>query len=616
MPYFFGKVSSSAELVGIDRRYSGDRFIAPFFGKVSNNAESRRSFFYGKALWRKKKRFSGRFFYGSVLGGESTYRSMLQTFTVKNGVQVKDTPKAPTYNEKTSKIGSIVVVQYPDTGGYQIIPAADLGMVKLNPLINSSVLWDIELCNYTGKYTNPNNEWTGVMEKGIYHREKATRKFLCIIDCRRIGDNFSFYIYPRLVIKEKRGTRVLSLSGVDEFSDLLGRKTTIPSYVSQETLIRVDSKTYHSLTLTKKLKDETTRVMVNYESGKTISVPTGSINEYMYVSNCTYDEIPNGINRTFTPTRLYTPIQSIEKAYYTTWNPYVEHELTVESYNAQTGEITFTTAPPAPGAQDYQKCVSTDHRYGITPNVKYQYTSQQSSWNKETTFDSENDYLIFQEDIDEHLPVIIINMLKSDWVIRDVCKKVIDKQGENIVKEYFNIEYQGKPFDIISELHCQRKVPIELIDQICEAGALEYVVNPIILNRAILPGELPYFKNNITFRQIPLPTEYPEITSWRIPESLTRGEFSLQTDNVDKFNTINVIRPSEIVKTAVKNVTTVYEEVTKQIPKEAPVPPFTSPGSPNTAQPVYGSPMPGHSGLQVPDISKMHLAVVNNGIYL
>ncbi len=612
MPYFFGKVSNSVELVGIDRRYSGDRFIIPFFGKVSNSAEAGRSFFYGSALWRKKKRSTGRFFYGSVLGGENIYRSMVQTFTIKNGVRVKDAPKPPTYNEKTSRIGSIVAIQYPDTGEYQIIPAADLGMVKLNPAISSSVIWDIELCNFTGKYTNPNNEWAGVMEKGIFHQKKGTRKFLCIIDCRRIGNSFSFYIYPRLVIKEKRGTDVLSLSGVDEFSELLGRKTTIPSYVSQETLIRIDARTYQSLTLTKKLKDETTQVMVNYESGKTFSVPTGSISEYMLVQNCTYREVADGIRKTFTPINRFVPMQSIEKAYYVTFDPYVEHELTVEFYNANTGEITFTDAPPA-----LAKVVSTDHRYGVTPVTRYQYTSQQSSWNKQTTYDSKNDYLLFHEDIDEHLPVVMINMLKSDWVIRDICRKVVDNQGEHVVKEYLNIEYQGKPFDIISELHCQRKAPIELVEQICQAGALEYVINPIILNRAILPGEIPYLKNNITFRKIPLPTEYPEIASWRIPESLTRSEFSLQTDNVDKFNTINVIRPSEIVKTVVKNATTVYEEVTKQIPKPAPVPASPSPGSPNTAQPVYGTPLQGHSSLsRIPDISSMHLAVVNQGIYL
>ncbi len=610
MPYFFGKVSNSAELVGIDRRYSGDRFIIPFFGKVSNSAEAGRSFFYGSALWRKKKKSAGRFFYGTVLGGENIYRSMVQTFTIKNGVQVKDTPKPPTYNEKTSRIGSIVAIQYPDTGEYQIIPAADLGMAKLNPAISSSVIWDIELCNFTGKYTNPNNEWAGVMEKGIFHQTKGTRKFLCIIDCRRIGDSFSFYIYPRLVIKEKRGTDVLSLSGVDEFSELLGRKTTIPSYVSRETLIRIDSRTYHSLTLTKKLKDETTQVMVNYESGKTISVPTGSTSEYMLVINCSYREAADGVRKTFTPINRLVPIQSIEKAYYVTFDPYVEHELTVEVYNANTGEVTFTEAPPA-----LAKVVSTNHRYGVTPVTRYQYTSQQSSWNKQTTYDSEDDYLLFQEDIDEHLPVIMINMLKSDWVIKDISKKVVDNQGEQVVKEYPNIEYQGVPFDIISELHCQRKPPVELINQVCQAGALEYVVNPIILNRAILPGEIPYLKNNITFRKIPLPTEYPEITNWRIPESLTRGEFSIQTDNVDKFNTINVIRPSEIVKTAVKNVTTVYEEITKQIPKEAPVPPFTSPGSPNTAQPIYGTPLYGavsfRASAETPDELQ---AAVNRGL--
>ncbi|MEQ8222970.1 MAG: hypothetical protein ABRQ37_11760 [Candidatus Eremiobacterota bacterium] len=594
MPYFFGKVSNSTELVGIDRRYSGDRFTIPFLGKVSNRAESGRSFFYGKALWRKKKRSAGRYFCGSVLGGENIYRSMVQTFTVKNGVQVKDTPKPPTYNEKTSRIGSIVVIQYPDTGEYQIIPAADLGMVRLNPAASSSVLWNMELCNYTGKYTNPNNEWAGVMEKGIFHREKGTRKFLCIIDCRRIGDSFSFYVYPRLVIKGKTGTDVLSISGVDEFSELLGRKTTIPSYVSQETLIRVDNRTYRSLTLTKKLKDETTQVMVNYEAGKTFSVPTGSTSNYWRAYDHPYKEIPDGVRKTFTPNSVgYVPVRSIEKAFYVTLNPYTEHELTVESYNAQTGEITFTEAPPPPGEQDYPYSVKTDFTYGITPIITYQYTSQQSSWNKQTTYDYENDYLLFQEDIDEHLPVMMINILKSDWVIKDISKKVVDNQGEEVVKEYLNIEYQGVPFDIISELHCQRKPPVELIEQICQAGALEYVVNPIILNRAISPNELPYLKNNITFRKIPLPSEYPEIARWRIPESLTRGEFSVQTDNVDKFNTINVIRPSEIVKTAVKNVTTVYEEITKQVPLPAPVPASPSPGSPNAAQPVYGAPLNG-----------------------
>ena len=582
----FGIVSNSFELVG--KSPAGHRYIIPAFGRVSDSTELGSKFAYGLVLWLLQREVMKPVFaYGSVTN--NSYMGMLKKAAVP-----------PTFEEKTAKMGTMVVIQFPDIGQYSIVPSEDLGPVRINPQTISPAqnsnsgginLWSIELNNFTGKYTRPNSEWAGVMDKGIWHVNKQTRKFIMIIKCRRIGENFSFAIFPRLVIQGKTGTDVLTLTGVEDFSELTGKRTSFDSYVAEEALIpisnsdgSISSQIFESTILTKKEIDANSVLMVNYSAGQTTSTPTSSTSDYQSVTGLIYNEIPDGIRVTFTPWQNgYTPVQSITRAYYFTMNPYTEYDLTVSSFNATTGVITVTTPPPMATMQN----VRADLKFGPLQTT-YQYTASQDPWINRATFDTTQNYLTFTKDIiDEHFCVILQNILKSDWTIEDICKRSVDSQPGKVVKEYFVIDYQEKPFDISTELHCQRQAPIDLINQICQAGALCYWINPIILNRVISITELPYFRNTVIFKKVRLPLEYPSETNWIIPEILQRAPQQIQTDNVDKFNTINVIRSSTVVNTVMQTTSTTYEEVTSEVAK----PPAVAPGTkPNQASPVYGQP--------------------------
>ena len=565
---FFGRVSNNKPLQIIDN-YSGIGFNPLFLGKVSNskNMDTVR-LFQGYTLWPLRKLPKERLFFGKVIGGENSFSSM-QTLSVV---------QPPTFKEKISIFGVYACVQFPDIGQYKVIPSADIGMVNLQTGTNCPIVWTMELCNHTGKYTHPDNEWTGIMDKGKYHLASATRKFLLIILCAKLGDGFCFLIFPRLVIKSKPvGLHVLSMGGVDDISDALSNKVSITSYVAEEALIKLSARKYLSTTLTRNEKSADTEVMVNYQNGTNSTVPTGET----VVSNSETFDLPtmeqaNGTLTIFT-LNISGTLDSITEAYYIQSN--TQEEITLSGSVSITGnkQITFSSAPEAiPNGSSLRIRGVQLTGTIVTPT----YSSVSDDWKNHVTLDTTTREWTFDRDIESQLPVVICNPIYSNELIDGIMRKAINLQGENVVKEYIQIDYKPKPFKITSELHCQRQPLQGLVDQVLTAGALEYVIDPTVRdNLPISTSELPYFKNTFLVRKTPLFSEYPEISNWKFPEELVRQDPSISSNNIEKSNTVSVIKQSVMVMSEIKKTYTVYSDVTKQIPKPAPSSPTPTPGS-------------------------------------
>lgn len=572
---FLGRVSNNKTLQVIDN-YSGARFTPSFLGKVSTSKNMNTvRLFQGQVLWPLRKLPKERLFFGKVIGGENSFSSMQNLSVIQ----------PPTFKEKISIFGVYACVQFPDIGQYKVIPPNDIGAVTIQNGNNCPVVWTMELCNHTGKYTHPDNEWTGIMDKGKYHITGRTRKFLLIILCARLGDGFCFLIFPRLVIKSKPvGLWTLSMGGVDEISDALSNKVSITSYVAEEALVKLSARKYLSTTLTRNEKSADTEVLVNYQNGTNSTVPTGET----VISNSESFDLPtnnqpNGSSTVFT-LNITGILDSITGAYYIQSN--TQEEITLSGSVSITGDkqITFATAPETipNGASLRIRGVQLTGTI-ITPT----YSSVSDDWKNHVTLDIENREWTFDRDIESQIPVVICNPLYSNELIDGIMRKAINLQGDNVVKEYIPIDYKPKPFKIEAELHCQKQPLQDLVDQILTAGALEYYIDPIVRdNLPISTSELPYFKNTFGVRKTPLFSEYPEISNWKFPEELVRQDPSISSNNIEKANTINVIKQSIMAMSQIKKTTTVYSDVTKQIPKPAPVSSTSTPGSGNNGIPV------------------------------
>lgn len=173
----------------------------------------------------------------------------------------------------------------------------------------------------------------------------------------------------------------------------------------------------------------------------------------------------------------------------------------------------------------------------VLVNCEYQ---QDGDFNYDTT----TRVLTFNKYVDERLPVIVRTPMPAKWIIDDILEKVVDKLPSTLPKEYFQSNLIFTDWLIYNEINCQKSEPIRAIEQIVEAIPGEWLIETV--------GEDDI---RISVYNKILNDEYPTTGSFTINEFFFRGEPSISDTNIDRFNTINVMKHATI-RTAYVEVAT------------------------------------------------------------
>ncbi len=177
----------------------------------------------------------------------------------------------------------------------------------------------------------------------------------------------------------------------------------------------------------------------------------------------------------------------------------------------------------------------------------------------------------FNYDIDSHSIVQVINPLDAAWIIDDICKKVVDSQASKIRKEYFQTTHKFPAFRIENTIQCQGQPMINIIKYILQARGAEFVIKPRITSTFPTIDEIAHEKLTLETSQIPLPSELAEFGKYAIPETFMNRRLQMPSSGVNKRNVIKVKSPAKVLNVQVKQTSTIYSEVQKEVDAE-PVP--------------------------------------------
>lgn len=196
----------------------------------------------------------------------------------------------------------------------------------------------------------------------------------------------------------------------------------------------------------------------------------------------------------------------------------------------------------------------------------------------------ENIITVSPEIENENIPVVLRNPKLVKELISDVVKKVIDTQEGNITKEYLQVEMYFQDFFIYSNVEIQNSDVISVLKKdLFDAIPADFLIRPILnylpnytTNR---DSEATYLaisglKPTLVIQDCLLEDEFYTPT-YRIPESIVRGETEPQLTGLKKFNSQKIMKPGIIGKSYVLEVSEVSTD-TGDVPTE--IPPIISTG--------------------------------------
>jgi len=262
-PYFikYGTKRRSYGYNSTYNLYTDTPYFINYSSKRKTNLYEAYDIIYGWPLRRRLARIPYFIEYSN-----SYFSSMINTSYIDStGTRKKRSNNSVTIPEQVAYIGWRVYFQFPDAGQQVLIPYQDVGDVKINRVISGPIQWSVVLNNMNRKFTNPNGTYAGMVSKSTYQKSLDSRKFICIVFMTKVNNQPLFLILPRLAIKTRVGRDVLTIGGVDEISNLLGNRTTFPSYCAEECLYRSDVRTFTSYALTVNEYNATSEILVNAE---------------------------------------------------------------------------------------------------------------------------------------------------------------------------------------------------------------------------------------------------------------------------------------------------------------------------------------------------------------
>jgi len=222
---------------------------------------------------------------------------------------------------------------------------------------------------------------------------------------------------------------------------------------------------------------------------------------------------------------------------------YLFRNVNFKSYCAEECLARVATAPLNTGRHFIANSLTiTEARYGIT-KVFVNALDQENNYklDKNTKILELTDTK-WSQGVSDKFPVLIQNPYTAQWLINDIAKKVIDSQNTKVARDYFPIKCKFTDFNLYTEFNFQDAEPIKTIEEICQAVPAYWVIIPLDADRL-----------SLEIRPMLLEEEYPENADFFLPESLTRGDIDVSDNDVDRINTVNVVK---LIKVA-----TYYEEV-------------------------------------------------------
>ncbi len=378
----------------------------------------------------------------------------------------------PISNEYMSSFGARAYFQLPDCNDAIEISPEDILNVNIKTGINQPIYWSLDILNKDRKYSDPFGTYANLFTENLYIPAKYSRRFVAIVLMSFCGDETETLVFPRLVIKEISGAEVITISGIDEISEYLSRTVTMETYCCQEALSKV--------------------IPAGQE---TLDPDLVVSNDYVAVA-LTNAFVNNGIDNNDTQLLL-------------NYNYDLPFTFDEASY-------TFTVAKPEPKPLIYGEIpgenpvyqlqnVDASHAVIYASNQKYQIVEIDGVlMARVPTLDVNGQYIknsygqiIYQYYItDPRLPVIAISPLSMQWVVKDMCKKIIDNQEGSITKEYFQVNQYFQDFKIYSDINIQNTTIGDILNTCLGAIPAEYIIST--------PGDL--IKSYVSFVSNTLPS--------------------------------------------------------------------------------------------------------------
>lgn len=434
--------------------------------------------------------------------------------------------ETPAQEEFSSCFGIVsAYFQLPDCGDAIEIPYTDMMNLKIRIGINQPIYWSFDIINEDRKYSDPNGAYANLFTENLYIPSRYSRRFIAIVLMSSCGEKVKTLIFPRLVIKEITGTEIISISGIDEISEYLSRSVTLESYCCQESLSKVIPEGQEELDPDLVISDQYTAVSLT-----NAFVSSGiENNDTQLLLNYNYD-LPFIFNYKTTVFTVSKPSPQ----------PLIYGELPGETPIYQLTDVDTS---------DVSLYFSTVKYDLVTINGVLAARVPVLDINGQYIKDNYGNNIYQYYVVDPRLPVIAISPLSIQWVINNMCQKIIDEQDGDIEKEYFQVNQYFQDFKIYSDINIQNTSIGDVLNNCLGAIPAEYIIcsntNSITSEPSI--GQINSWKLNLNIYDIVLDDEKPSTPNWYIPEVLLRVlEHNISRTGIDKFNTINVISPLEL----------------------------------------------------------------------
>jgi len=192
----------------------------------------------------------------------------------------------PSFDEKAACMYYRIFVQCPDLGEeYELTGLHILGPVEIYEEASAGIKFSFRLLNHESQYTKNSGDFADLFVKDYISYVRETVKFIKIQVLSVCGEQQKLETFSQLVIKRVTGDIILSISGVDLYSEVLCRSKDWPSYVTEETLVRMEPDSLPSW--------EANKV---YSEGDIIQAPAGWSWEQTTSKTINIDKVISGNN--------------------------------------------------------------------------------------------------------------------------------------------------------------------------------------------------------------------------------------------------------------------------------------------------------------------------------
>jgi len=162
------------------------------------------------------------------------------------------------------------------------------------------------------------------------------------------------------------------------------------------------------------------------------------------------------------------------------------------------------------------------------------------------TYNPSTKIVTFNNSIDEHYVVLMVNPVSKKWAINNICRQCVDKFPGKVTKEYFTVKMNFKKDTFFySELTTQDVTPRDTIDKVKNSIPADYLIIP---------------NNNkleMVFMDVILGNEYPKKADVVIPEPMFRGTPECSRSSVMQNNIVDIQRYSAVYDAAQSMAATV-----------------------------------------------------------